>query len=142
MRESIVGERDSRLFQPDVLLPAQFFATLRRKGPQEPEKRLVIAILEDAVDCFRKHLWARDHKARQLFEDSEAWILSEDREWPFSFENICELLDLNPEYLRRGLLTWKETQMSERSRGKVVHLKPYVAPELPHAPELRKATAS
>src|SRR5512141_2804831 len=108
MRESIVGERDSRLFQPDILLPSQFFVTLRRKGPQEPERRLVVAILEDAVECFHKHLFARDYKARQLFEDAEMWILSEDRDWPFSFENICELLDLNPQYLRRGLVTWKE----------------------------------
>jgi hypothetical protein len=142
MRESIVGERDSKLFQPDVLLPSQFFATLHRRGPQEPEKRLVIAILEDAIDCFRKHHSARDHKARQLFEDAEAWILSEDREWPFSFENICELLDFSPEYLRRGLLAWKEHQLSDRSRGKVVHLKPYVARESPLDSELRKATAS
>ena len=127
MRESIVGERDSRLFQPDILLPAQFFSTLRRKGAQEPERRLVIAILEDAVDCFRKHLFARDHKSRQLFTDAESWILSEDRDWPFSFENICELLDLNPEYLRRGLLTWKENQLAERGRGKVVQFKPYEA---------------
>jgi hypothetical protein len=127
MRESIVGERDSRLFQPDILLPTQFFSTLRRKGPQEPERRLVIAILEDAVDCFRKHLFARDHKSQQLFEDAESWILSEDRDWPFSFENICELLDLNPEYLRRGLLTWKDSQLGERGRGKIVQFKPYEA---------------
>ena len=141
MRESIVGEGDSRLFQPDILLPAQYFATLRRKGAQEPERRLVVAILEDAVDCFHKHLFARDHKARQLFEDAEAWILCEDREWPFSFENICELLDLNPEYLRRGLLAWKEQQLAARSSGKVVPLKPYLAPERHSDPQLRKATA-
>ena len=141
MRESIVGEGDSRLFQPDIVLPAQFFATLRRRSIQDPERRLVIAILEDAVDCFQKHLWARQHKARQLFEDAEAWILSEDREWPFSFENICELLDLNPEYLRRGLQAWKQRELDGRSRGKVVHLKPSVAPGRDSQPELRKATA-
>jgi hypothetical protein len=125
MRESIVGERDSKLFQPDVLLPAQFFATLRRKQVQEPERRLVIAILEDAVDCYHKHLFARDHKARQLFQDAEEWVFSEDRSWPFSFENICDLLDLNPAYLRRGLRQWKEHQLAERSRGRIVHLKSY-----------------
>lgn len=129
MRESIVGERDSKLFQPDVLLPTQFFATLRRKQVQEPERRLVIAILEDAVDCYHKHLFARDHKARQLFLDAEEWISSEDRTWPFSFENICELLDLHPAYLRRGLLQWKEQQLAERSPGRIVHLKPYATTE-------------
>ncbi len=140
MRETIVGEGDSRLFQPDILLPSQFFATLRRKGAQEPERRLVIAILEDAVECFQKQLWARHHKGRQLFEDAQSWILSEDREWPFSFENICELLDINATYLRRGLLAWKERQLSTQLRGKVVHLTSYVAADRSPQPALREAT--
>lgn len=99
------------MFQPDTLLPAQFFAHLGKKIPQEPEYRLVVAVLQDAVECFQKHFGARDHKARQLFEDAEVWIASEDRDWPFSFVNICELLGLNPDYLRSGLATWKETRV-------------------------------
>jgi len=27
--------------------------------------------------------------------------------WFFSFENICETLGINPEYLRRGLEHWR-----------------------------------
>ena len=33
---------------------------------------------------------------------------SDDREWPYSFVNICEILNLNPGYLRGGLQQWKE----------------------------------
>jgi hypothetical protein len=133
MRESIVGERDTQLFHPDVMLPSQFYAALRRKVYQEPERRLVIAILEDAVDCYFKHLFARDRKAQQLFEDAEAWILSEDREWPFSFENVCDLLNLNPEFLRRGLVQWKENRLAEHSRGKVVSLQTYASSDQSNA---------
>ena len=121
MRDSIVG--DGQLFQPDVLLPSQFFASMRKRVPQEPEYRLVVAVLEDAIDCFQKHLFSRDPKARQLFDDASEWIASDDRKWPYSFISICEILNLNPGYVRRGLDEWREGQISGRPRGKVVHLK-------------------
>lgn len=122
MRDSIVG--DGQLFQPDVLLPSQFFASMRKRVPQEPEYRLIVAVLEDAIDCYQKHLFAREPKARQLFEDASDWIASDDRQWPYSFISICEILNLNPSYVRQGLEGWREGQLSGRPRGKVVHLKP------------------
>ncbi len=122
MRDGAVNDTFSHLLQPDTLLPSQYFAILRRKGAHEPERRLVVAVLEDAVECFQKHIRARDPKARQLFVDAEEWICSEDRSWPFSFENVCDLLQINPEYLRRGLIAWRDRQMSEHPRSKVVPL--------------------
>lgn len=122
MRDGIVNDTFSHLLQPDTLLPSQYFAILKRKGAHEPERRLVVAVLEDAVECFQKHIHARDPKARQLFADAEEWICSQDRSWPFSFENVCDLLQINPEYLRRGLIAWRDNQMSEHPRGKVVPL--------------------
>ena len=112
MRDSYVG--DGPLFQPDILTPSQYFAAARRKVTLGPEYRLVVAVLEDAVECYQKHWNARDLKGRKLFEDAQEWIASPDRQWPYSFENICELLGLNPEILRRGLLAWREEH--ERSR--------------------------
>jgi hypothetical protein len=122
MRDTIVSDTFAHLLQPDTLLPSQYFAALKRKGNQEPERRLAIAVLQDAVDCYQKHLRARDRKARQLFVDAEEWITSDDRGWPFSFENVCDLLQINPEYLRRGLAVWKDRQLSEPVNRKVVPL--------------------
>jgi hypothetical protein len=121
MAEHVVSDTYKHLLQPDTLLPMQYFAALRRKTQQEPERRLAIAVLEDAVDCFQKHLTARDRKSRQLFVDADEWISSQDRSWPFAFENICDLLHINAEYLRRGLDAWKAKQLAQRE-GKVVHL--------------------
>ncbi|MEK7783674.1 MAG: hypothetical protein AAB279_07085, partial [Candidatus Binatota bacterium] len=53
-----VEEKVTSLFQPDTLLPAQYLETFRRKAPLEPEKRLILAVLEDAVACFQKHLFS------------------------------------------------------------------------------------
>ncbi len=68
----------------------------------------MLAVLEDALDCFQKYAVARDGHGQQLFEEAYAWILSTDRGWFFSYENICETLEINPEYLRRGLEVWRD----------------------------------
>ena len=138
MRDVIVSDTYTHLLQPDTLLPSQYFAALKRKGAQEPERRLAIAVLQDAVDCFQKHLRARDRKAHQLFLDAEEWISSDDRSWPFSFENICDLLQINAEYLRRGLVGWKERQQNGQVRAKVVALNPLLSV---HEPPLARQTA-
>ena len=122
MAEGVSPDTFAHLLQPDTVLPSQYYAALRRRSAQEPERRLVIALLQDAVDCFQKHLWARDRKARQLYLDAEAWICSGDRSWPFSFDNVCDLLQIDPEYLRRGLLAWRERQVAARPRGQLLPL--------------------
>jgi hypothetical protein len=130
----VVSDTFTHLLQPDTVLPMQYFATLRRKGEHEPERRLVIAVLQDAVDCFQKHLFARDRKQQQLFSDAEAWISSIDRSWPFSFENVCDLLQINAEYLRRGLQIWKEQELqmqAKRGASNLLSLKPIEARPLP-----------
>lgn len=113
----------THLLQPDTVLPSQYYAALKRKGAHEPERRLVIAVLQDAVDCYQKHLRAQDRKARQLFVDAQQWIDSEDRSWPFSFENVCDLLQINADYLRVGLIAWRERELGQVPRGKVLPLK-------------------
>lgn len=67
----------------------------------------MLAVLEDALDCYQKYAFSRDTQGRQLFEEAHEWISSGNRDWFFSFENICETLEINPEYLRRGLEHWR-----------------------------------
>lgn len=67
------------------------------------ERRLTIAVLEDAVSCCRKYANAKDPRGRELFNEAWEWIISEDRAWILSFLNICDTLGLDPGYLRRGL---------------------------------------
>jgi hypothetical protein len=92
----------------------QFFAGLKRKAQADGERRLMLAILEDAVDCFQKYAMVKDGRGRQLFAEAEQWFLSDDRRWPFSFVNVCEALEIQPQFLRRGLLSWKSRQLAQR----------------------------
>ena len=91
-------------------------------GHIQPEKRLMFAVLEEAVECFQEYAFPRNRKEELLFKDAEDWILKDDHEWPFSFINICEAFDMDPDYLRTGLLRWKRRAMRERSRRTAEYL--------------------
>lgn len=104
MRQSVMS-----LFEPDTLLPSQFFAHFRGRGSAiRGEKRLMLAVLEDAVDCYQKFAFAREVRGRELFAEAEEWLFSSDNSWVFAFENICETLELNADYIRRGLQEWRQ----------------------------------
>lgn len=119
-----VEEKVASLFQPDTLLPAQYFETFRRKTHLEPEKRLMLAVLEDAIACFQKYIFARDSKGKAMFRDAVEWVLEEESDWLFSFESICEVLGFNPEYVRQGLMHWKERRLAGRPKAKIYRLTP------------------
>src|SRR5262249_59111765 len=76
----------------------------------QPEKRLMLAVLEDAVGTFQKYVNARERTGQRLFEDVEEWFASDDGEWPYSFVNISHALGLDAAYLRAGLARWRDRQ--------------------------------
>jgi|SRR5581483_5055536 len=133
MKDNGHEDRMAELFQPDTLLPSQFFDRVRRRTEHDGERRLMIAVLEDAVDVYRKQAGSKDPRGQQLFLEAEEWIDDPDRSWLFSFQNICDVLDIEADYLRRGLRRWKERANAE-PRHNVVALR--AEPE----DELRKAS--
>lgn len=59
-----------------------------------------------------------------MFCEAEEWILEEDGDWPFSFENVCEVLGLNPRYVRQGLIRWRNKKLAKSSQAKIYRLLP------------------
>ena len=98
----------------DILIPEQHFDQFHESSQIQPEKRLMLAVLLDAVECFQDYAPSVRRKPDRLFKDSEEWIFEDDHKWPFSFINICEALGIDPQYVRKGLLDWKETRLSRR----------------------------
>jgi hypothetical protein len=101
------GGSGAGLFEPDILLPNQYFAAFRRGRAVEGERRLMLAVLEDAVDSYRKHAAACDPREQACFLEAKEWFWSDDRSWLFAFENICDVLEMNADYLRSGLDRWR-----------------------------------
>ena len=133
-------ERVTSLFQPDTLMPDQYLETFRRKLHLEPEKKLLLAVLEDAIACFQKYVFARDGKGRVLFLESEEWILEGDTDWLFSFANVCEMLGFEPSYLRDGLMRWKAQKLENQSRVRVYQLSPRANQRKGEVPVSRRST--
>src|SRR6185436_20008797 len=104
-----MSDRSFGLFEPDALLPAQFYAAFRGGSSVRGEKRLMLAVLQDALDCYQKYAFAKDTPGQQLFSEADSWIACGDRHWYFSFENICETLEISPDYLRNGVERWKSS---------------------------------
>ena len=80
----------------------------------------MLAILEDAVNCFQEKLMAQTGKNRRLFEEAEEWIVEVGGDGLFSFDTICETLGINPEYVRQGLLRWKEKKIIKGPRNQII----------------------
>ena len=112
-----LDERLPGLFEPDTLLPIQYFEAMRKKHLLEGEKRLILSVLEDAIECFMKCIDSPTSKGQRLFRDADEWISLEDKHWVFSFDNVCDMLDINPEYMRRGLRQWKERKVEAMHRA-------------------------
>ena len=98
------------MIEPDTLVASQFPNRLLQQAARAPERRLAIAILQDAVECYQKCSSCHDQTTQQLFVEAEHWIMSRNHEYVFSFECICELLEINPDFLRRGLLACRAQQ--------------------------------
>src|SRR2546428_11018478 len=100
--ETAAEHHAPRLVEPEILLPSQYFELLTGHSILEGEKRLMLAILEDAVSCYQKYVGSTRGRPKRLFDEAEEWILDEESGWVFSFESICNALGLNPPYLRDG----------------------------------------
>ncbi len=103
---------------PDVILPAQFHTEAR--ALPDPERRLRLAVLEDAIRYFQRYLDATDCRERVLYEDAVDWFSSPDRSEPFSFENVCDALHLDPDYIRQGLCRWRAAARARATREYVL----------------------
>jgi hypothetical protein len=113
--------------QSEADIAEDYFEKLQRRVYQEPEKALLFAVLEDAIDCYQKYCSAHDRAGRERFREAEHWIMEETDDWLFSFVNVCELLGLDPRYLRQGLQQWKQKALEKEKACS--------------RPEIRKKTA-
>jgi hypothetical protein len=100
---------------PDIVLPSQHFNA--RTKHLEPEKQLMLAVLTDAVRCFRMGSACGQGPRRRLFADAEWWLFRAEGSGLFSLQSICDALEIDPRRLRRGMLDWRDRELAgEASR--------------------------
>lgn len=88
---------------PAGLLPAQ--RERRHHHPALPERRLMAAVLAQALEDHRRA--ARDTRpaAQRLLRRTRAWFRADEPGWPYSFARICETLDLDADAIRARLFS-------------------------------------
>ncbi len=106
-------------FDPDLILPIQFFDRAGAPSIDSGEKQLMLAVLEEAVATFQRHIDDETRRGQRLFREAAEWTQSVDTSWAFAFENICHAIDVDPEYLRRGLESWKERRRGSAGGARV-----------------------
>lgn len=112
--------RPTLVFEPDILTSQRYFETFRQKHGSYAERRLMFAVLSDAIECFQKYTHASNRRNRRLFTNAATWINSRDASWPYSFEHICDVLEINADYLRIGLMRWRlEHQSGDGSQRRI-----------------------
>jgi hypothetical protein len=71
--------------------------------PETGEMRLALAILEDALRCAMRHHDSRITEQRIAAREAMEWIRSDDDSPPFTFVRVCQLFDLDPDWIRDTL---------------------------------------
>jgi len=86
------------------ILPIQYGESRRRKLPSEGERKLLFAVLEDAIRTYLRH---RDDGAAAVnnedFVEAAEWLSSDEEGGPFSFVSVCEALGIDADGLRSGI---------------------------------------
>ncbi len=68
------------------------------------QKDLATGILKQAALDLRRFHGATSAVEREFYLDAHRWVMSDDCSWPFSFSNVCQLLDLIPQTVREEVL--------------------------------------
>jgi hypothetical protein len=108
---SIVSDterKEGAFSELEGVLPEQFYGARRGTSEIEPLRRLMIAMLVDAVRCFEAKFDARQPATRQEFAEVRSWIFSDADDGVFSFRAVCDALGADPGAIRKGLTRWQE----------------------------------
>ena len=110
-----------------------FFVLPPETAKPAPEKDLALGVLKQAANDLRRFRSATKGMKRELYLDACDWVTATDFSWPYSFVNVCKLLDVCPEIVRTELfadasLSWfdywakRAGQVSQRLHSSFVRI--------------------
>ena len=77
------------------------FSVLPPESPATaPEKELALGVLKQAAHDLRRFHSATKGVKQELYLDAYSWVTANDFLWPYSFVNVCKLLNVCPEIVR------------------------------------------
>jgi hypothetical protein len=105
-------EEKRRMFgQPDVLCVHEYLHVYQCRPAETPERRLLAALLRDAIDCYLRDCHAKNRHRKRSFREAEEWFFGSGGDGIFSLESVCGILNIDPGYVRRSLLRQKDKDL-------------------------------
>ena len=117
-KEKLLEEMEKNLSKSgkvDPPLPSQFFHVGRTKRLGEGERRLMVAILKDALECYVKNVDNRTVYGKRIFGETEGWFLQDDINYLYSFRSICLWLDFDHRLIRKKLEQIKRETLNNQN---------------------------
>ncbi|MFN7952607.1 MAG: hypothetical protein U0610_12865 [bacterium] len=100
----------------DTIHPSQHFSAGRTVLPGDAERRLMAAILEDAVISFESASKSDTDASRALVEELIEWFADEDDTYLFSFPSICDYLQIKTDTVRAHIKKVHWAALKEKAR--------------------------
>jgi hypothetical protein len=92
------------LIASEIVLPSQYWDEVIDPR-SEPEKRLMVAVLEEAVTTLLNHSRYSSELDLEAVVEARRWVASNDRAGPFTFATICDVLELDISRVRQAIQT-------------------------------------
>ena len=92
------------LVLPDESPSQDLFRTLRHRTARRGEMRLALAVLADAVRRIERGGRPRGFVRGADRREAESWMRSRERGTLFAFENVCAILEIEADEVRRLFL--------------------------------------
>ena len=120
MEAQAISDAADTLFQMDVILPSQYFGALGSVGLSS-EQRLMLAVLVDAINVLQGWQRVGTARKRRAFAEAAQWVNTRGTNYPFSFDSLCDALEIDPDVLRSRLrgLTMGLANSVRRSMGRL-----------------------
>lgn len=97
------------------LMPTQYYDLVGHRTMLDGEKKLLFAVLEDAIRVYVFTMHGRTARAQRDFQEVCEWINARgDGDEPFSFVNLCEVFSIQPDALRQDLSKLRASDLPRR----------------------------
>jgi hypothetical protein len=103
----------SHVFGAEIILPIQFAHPRNVEGRCEGERRLMLAVLEDAVVTLKSHLRGPSVHSRRIAAEIENWLASGSCSHTFAFATICDVLGFDVPAVRQAIGEWTRAERSD-----------------------------
>ncbi len=103
---------------PDVFY-GEFHQSGKEIGNEMPERRLMLAVLEEGIHTLEQYVSNTDPNKRRTnaVKEAENWLESTHSADLYSFESICNILRIDVQYLRDGIKKYLATSNKPRVRS-------------------------